>query len=909
MLTSIRFRMRPFERLISASDDPPASRTKRETSLSILAIAIAVSAFLPVSPLFAAPQPVATFSFDAGGSATLGDDSGNALNGTLVNGPTWTSGKYDGGLAFDGVDDYVSIGDVAQADGLASVTVSAWVKFAASGGGAVETHLVDKSHCSGSTNGGPWELGVGLTQAHKAEFVVYPQGGHPYAYAFSGPSRTSIDDGAWHYVVGHYDGSRISISVDGLQENSALLSGAMPSTSYAVELGGRCNGYSYPFKGTLDDVRIYGRALTQNEILADMTTPVAGETSPDPAPSPTPPPDPTPPADTTPPSTPSGLSSTSVTSTQVGLTWQASTDNMAVTGYRVFRNGTLAGTASSTSYVATGLSANTAYAFTVSAFDAAGNNSTRSSELSVRTAAGSAGSSPSAIATYDFEAGTGATLNDRSGNAMNGTLVNGPTWTSGMHGGGLAFDGVDDYVTIGDAAQADGLTAITVSAWVKFAGNSPAEIHFIDKSHCSGGTNGGPWELGIGLTRPHKAEFVIYPQGGNPYAYVFSGPSSTSVDDGAWHHVAGRYDGSRISIWVDGVQENSTALSGASMPNTTFAVELGGHCNGYAYPFKGTLDDVRIYGRALTANEILTDMSSPVGGGTTINDTAAPSIPTGLSSTSATATQIGVTWQASTDNVGVAGYNVYRNGVLSGTVSTSSHTSTGLSPNTGYVFTVSAFDAAGNHSAQSAPLSVNTAASSSVGYATSFDRNEYPISEGGRWHRASNQWTDVQTVGGVAFGTNGVADTYDDSYALLSGFGADQTLEAVVFRDQSLMPGPSHEVELLLRATDGPSSMRTYECLFDWTGNVQIVRWNGSFGDVTFLPIYDARGLGRPLVTGDVIKATIIGNTIRLYINGQQMGWTVDSAIGSGQPGISFFIRPGGSQRLLGLTSFSASSP
>jgi hypothetical protein len=225
------------------------------------------------------------------------------------------------------------------------------------------------------------------------------------------------------------------------------------------------------------------------------------------------------------------------------------------------------------------------------------------------------------------------------------------------------------------------------------------------------------------------------------------------------------------------------------------------------------------------------------------------------------------------------------------------------------VFTVSAFDAAGNHSAPSAPLSVNTAASSTVGYATSFDRNEYPISEGGRWHRASNQWTDVQTVGGVAFGTNGVADTYDDSYALLSGFGADQTLEAVVFRDQSLTPGPSHEVELLLRATDGPSSMRTYECLFDWTGNVQIVRWNGSFGDVTFLPIYDARGLGRPLVTGDVIKATIIGNTIRLYINGQQMGWTVDSAIASGQPGISFFIRPGGSQRLLGLTSFSASSP
>jgi hypothetical protein len=113
----------------------------------------------------------------------------------------------------------------------------------------------------------------------------------------------------------------------------------------------------------------------------------------------------------------------------------------------------------------------------------------------------------------------------------------------------------------------------------------------------------------------------------------------------------------------------------------------------------------------------------------------------------------------------------------------------------------------------------------------------------------------------------------------------------------------------VLRATDGPNFMRTYECLFDWTGLVQIVRWNGSFGDVTFLPISDYRALGRPLVTRDVVKATIVGNTIRLYINGQQLAWTVDSAIASGQPEISFFIRPGGSQRLLGLTSFSASSP
>ena len=81
----------------------------------------------------------------------------------------------------------------------------------------------------------------------------------------------------------------------------------------------------------------------------------------------------------------------------------------------------------------------------------------------------SSSAAPSALAAYDFDAGTGATLADRSGNNHPGTLVNGPVWTTGQYNGALSFDGVNDYVTFGDLAQADSLTAITVSAWVKFA--------------------------------------------------------------------------------------------------------------------------------------------------------------------------------------------------------------------------------------------------------------------------------------------------------------------------------------------------------------------------------------------------------------------------------------------------------
>lgn len=90
-------------------------------------------------------------------------------------------------------------------------------------------------------------------------------------------------------------------------------------------------------------------------------------------------------SDTTPPSTPTSLTSPSKTSTSVSLSWNASTDNIGVTGYEVYRSTTLVATVTTTSYNVTGLTANTAYSFSVKAKDAANNVSASSSTLSVTT--------------------------------------------------------------------------------------------------------------------------------------------------------------------------------------------------------------------------------------------------------------------------------------------------------------------------------------------------------------------------------------------------------------------------------------------------------------------------------------------------------------------------------------------
>jgi len=107
--------------------------------------------------------------------------------------------------------------------------------------------------------------------------------------------------------------------------------------------------------------------------------------------------------DTTPPTNPTNLTASNITDTTVDLDWNASTDNVGVTGYEVFLDGSSIGTVTGTAANITGLTSNTSYAFTVRAFDAAGNNSGFSNTANVTTTGGTGG--PGVIAGYYFETG------------------------------------------------------------------------------------------------------------------------------------------------------------------------------------------------------------------------------------------------------------------------------------------------------------------------------------------------------------------------------------------------------------------------------------------------------------------------------------------------------------------------
>src|SRR5438046_1809455 len=165
-----------------------------------------------------------------------------------------------------------------------------------------------------------------------------------------------------------------------------------------------------------------------------------------------------PPPDTTPPTVPTGLTASAVSSSQINLAWTASSDNVGVSGYRVYRNGTQIATTSATSFANTGLSPSTTYSYTVAAYDAAGNLSAQSSSASATTpappdttppsvtinqAAGQGeptGSSPINVPAVFSEpvsgfSGAGVTISGTAGGTRTVTVTGGPsTYTVAVSG-------------------------------------------------------------------------------------------------------------------------------------------------------------------------------------------------------------------------------------------------------------------------------------------------------------------------------------------------------------------------------------------------------------------------------------------------------------------------------------------
>ena len=191
-------------------------------------------------------------------------------------------------------------------------------------------------------------------------------------------------------------------------------------------------------------------------------------------------------------------------------------------------------------------------------------------------------------------------------------------------------------------------------------------------------------------------------------------------------------------------------------------------------------------------------------------------------------------------------------------------------------------------------------------YATSFPIHETPISEGGRWingRMVGLDWGHVSTAHGRAIGYAGSAP-FADPVALLTGdWGPNQMVEVVVDKKR-IYRAP--EVSMRLRSTLSSHRCTGYEISYSLRGDdayLIIVRWNGPLADFAYLLNVTGRKYGA--TTGDVLRATIVGNVITAYKNGVELGRVTDDTFANGQPGFGFNEGVNGNY---GITRFSASA-
>lgn len=183
---------------------------------------------------------------------------------------------------------------------------------------------------------------------------------------------------------------------------------------------------------------------------------------------------------------------------------------------------------------------------------------------------------------------------DSSGNGNNGTLSGNPIWTAaGKIGGALNLDGVDDYVDCGNGASLNITDAVTLSAWIKPGDVGNGEHNpFVAK---------GDQSYSLKHNTANTLEFFVYDAGA---WYAVNSAVLDSNFNGAWHHVAGTYDGAQLKLYVDGVLVASRLRTGA-IASTTFNVNIGRDAQNTTRLYKGQIDEVRIYHGALPRAEIL----------------------------------------------------------------------------------------------------------------------------------------------------------------------------------------------------------------------------------------------------------------------------------------------------------------
>ena len=506
-------------------------------------------------------SPAAAYAFSEGSGTTTADWSGNNNAATVTTGATWPTG-YSG----PGVDLSTGNGEV---DVPASETLQLTTAF------TLEA----------------WVYPTSLTTYDIIWRRDIPNASYDFAIrsgqlAFTGVLSTGstslwspvrMTANLWTHVAATYDGAMLRLYMNGAEVANRVLTGSLPTGTAGMWIGGN-------FRGRIDELRVYRTALAANEVQLDMVTAV----------------DPTAPfavSGKTPVPGAIGVLTTPIT---VAFSRAADATSVSTSTVEVRDSGGAVVPASVSYDAAThratltptgALASLSDYTIQVKGgsngvLDTLGNGLATDVTWAFRTA--SAITAP--VAAYAFSEGAGTTTADWSGNNNTATVTTDATWPTGYSGPGVGLSTGNGEVDVPASETLQLTTAFTLEAWVY-----PTSLTTYDII----------WRRDI----PNASYDFAIRSGQLAFTGVLSTGSTSlwspvAMTANTWTHVAVTYDGAMLRLYMNGTEVANRAVTG-SLPTGAAGMWIGGN-------FRGRIDELRVYRTALTASDVLLDMTTPV---------------------------------------------------------------------------------------------------------------------------------------------------------------------------------------------------------------------------------------------------------------------------------------------------------
>lgn len=434
------------------------------------------------------------------GSALDGANSGFASPATSTSG--WTqSGKFGKALIFDGTDDIATITNTGAIDfdtGLINFTFSSWV-YADSDGENDVGQIYQKGTNTylrvDSQSGSNLDIEANLDLATTDANVNV---------------SSAITTGTWNHVAATWNGTTLTVYVNGINKGTDTGSGAISSDANNLLIGGTTTAN---FDGTIDSFTVYNYALTADQVKIDLNQGQAQV-----------------------------LGTLSDKSTYQP---QAANQEYCIPG-------------DSTSCAAP-------------------------------------------VGQWDFEEGTGSTVNDRSGNANTGTWAGtlGSQWAPGKIGKAGNFNGSTNYVRDTSAFSSSLGSNYTIEMWVKTTASASQSLFSLNRNS-NNITNEGI------LLMNSTGTITFWDYNGSAFGFDTTQHSTNTINNGTWHHIAFTKAGTTGKYYIDGIHDSQpTAANNVTLG--TADLVFGADYRDSDEFFNGQIDHVRIYNYTRTPAQIAWD--------------------------------------------------------------------------------------------------------------------------------------------------------------------------------------------------------------------------------------------------------------------------------------------------------------